>query len=263
MRKLVIIGAGSIAEAIISGIVASGLLEGKQIWVTNRSDEARLEYLHTKYGVGFSYDLELLFKGADAVVLAMKPKDARAGIQKINSHLTSKCLILSVLAGISIAAIEALAGKKLAVVRAMPNTSATVGKSATALAFNQQVSTNQAEMAKRLFETVGIVEVVNESQLDAVTGLSGSGPAYIYYLIEAMENSAVEIGLERELAKNLIVQTLLGAAEMVSKSEKPPKQLRQEVTSPGGTTEAGIRVLDEHRVQQALVDCIKEATAQS
>lgn len=263
MRKLVMVGAGSMAEALISGITASGLVEKQNIWVTNRSDEARLERLHKEYSVTVTYDLTDLFKDADAVILAMKPKDAEAGIQGISSYLSEQTLLISVLAGLSIQTIETVAGKKLSVVRAMPNTSAAIGKSATGLACNERVGLKQAEMARKLFETVGLAAFVEETQLDAVTGLSGSGPAYIYYLVEAMEESAREIGLEGQLAKELIVQTLLGAAEMLTKSEKPSRQLRHEVTSPGGTTEAGIKVLENHDVHKALVNCIKEATAQS
>lgn len=263
MKKLVVVGAGSMAEALISGITSNGLLEKQNIWVTNRSDRKRLDRLHLEYGVSITYDLEALFKDADVIVLAMKPKDALSGIKRISPFLTEKALIISVLAGLSVHTIETLAGKQLAAVRAMPNTSAAIGKSATGLAMNDQVTLEQAEMAKKLFETVGLAAFVEEEQLDAVTGLSGSGPAYIYYLVEAMENSALEIGLEKQLAKELIVQTLLGAAEMLTKSEKPSRQLRYEVTSPGGTTEAGIRILENHQVQAAIIDCIKGATAQS
>ncbi|WP_053367695.1 pyrroline-5-carboxylate reductase [Bacillus sp. FJAT-27245] len=263
MRKIVFVGAGSMAEALIAGIAANGLVDAADIWVTNRRDGERLNVLRGKYGVTVTYDKEALFEGADAVVLAMKPKDAMAGLENVMPYLTGGILVISVLAGLSIGTIERMADKELAIVRAMPNTSAAIGKSATGLAFNSLVSGEQADQAKALFETVGLAAFVEESQLDAVTGLSGSGPAYIYYLVEAMENSASEIGLERDLAKELIVQTLLGAAEMLRKSDKPSRQLRHEVTSPGGTTEAGIRVLENNQVHDSLIHCIKEATAQS
>jgi pyrroline-5-carboxylate reductase len=263
MKKLVFVGAGSMAEAMISGIGASGLLPGEHIWITNRQDINRLDLLNKRYGVKTTYDYDELFNEADAVVLAMKPKDAQAAIEEIKSYLAERMLVISVLAGVSIAAIEAASGKSLAVVRAMPNTSAAVGKSATALAVNSKVTETQKLLVKELFNTVGLTSMVEEVQLDAVTGLSGSGPAYIYYLVEAMEKSAAEIGLEKQTAKQLIIQTLLGAAEMLTKSDKEPAQLRFEVTSPGGTTEAGISILEQHGVQNALISCIKEATAQS
>jgi pyrroline-5-carboxylate reductase len=263
MKKMAIVGAGSMAEAFISGILENDLIDRKNVWVTNNSNEVRLTNLSDRYGVQGTYDLKTLFEGADIVMLAMKPKDAQAAIQSIREHLTEQMLVVSVLAGVSMRTIETLARIPLALVRSMPNTSAAVGKSATAVAVNQRVTTKQMEITKNLFETVGLTSFVEEEQLDAVTGLSGSGPAYIYYLIEAMEKSAVEVGLDKEMASALIVQTLLGAAEMVKKSSKSSAQLRKEVTSPGGTTEAGIRVLEEHRVQQAFISCIKAATAQS
>ncbi|WP_066369685.1 pyrroline-5-carboxylate reductase [Neobacillus fumarioli] len=263
MNKITIVGAGSMAEAFISGILESGLIEQKNVWVTNNSNQDRLNDLEARYGIRSSYDLMDLFNGTDVVVLAMKPKDAASAIDDIRTYLSPEMLIVSVLAGVSMHTIEALAKKPLAIARAMPNTSAAVGKSATAIAVNSRVSEAQLEMAKQLFETVGLVAFVEEDQLDAVTGLSGSGPAYIYYLIEAMEKSAVEIGLDKQMGKELIVQTLIGAAEMVKSSAKPPEQLRREVTSPGGTTEAGVRILEESGVQQAFISCIKAATAQS
>jgi pyrroline-5-carboxylate reductase len=263
MKKLAIVGAGSMAEAFISGILKNDLIDKKNVWVTNNSNEGRLNNLQERYGVRITYDLTALFEGADIVMLAMKPKDAQAAIQSIREHLTEQMLVVSVLAGVSMSTIETLARIPLAIVRSMPNTSAAVGKSATAVAVNHRVTNQQTETTKNLFGTVGLTTFVEEEQMDAVTGLSGSGPAYIYYLIEAMEKSAVEVGLEKQMASELIVQTLLGAAEMVKKSSKSAAKLREEVTSPGGTTEAGIRVLEEHGVQQAFISCIKAATAQS
>jgi pyrroline-5-carboxylate reductase len=263
MKKLSIIGAGSMAEALISGILGKSLIDKKNLWVTNHSNETRLATLREKYGIQSTYDLEELFEEADIVILAMKPKDAATAIQSIRDYLTEQMLVISVLAGVSISTIELIAKKPLAVVRSMPNTSAAVGKSATAVAVNERVSPGQIETTKKLFGTVGLTSFVEEEQLDAVTGLSGSGPAYIYYLIEAMEKSAVEVGLNKEMASELIVQTLLGAAEMVKRSSKSSTQLRKEVTSPGGTTEAGIGILEEHGVQQAFISCIKAATNQS
>ncbi|MEH7491906.1 pyrroline-5-carboxylate reductase [Neobacillus niacini] len=263
MKKIAFIGAGSMAEAFISGILENSLIERKNVWVTNNSNVERLKKLSDTYGVRTTYDLNELFAGADIVILSMKPKDAATAIQYIREYLTERMLVVSVLAGVSMSTIETLARLPIAVVRAMPNTSAAVGKSATAVAVNERVSPQQIELMKDLFGTVGLTTFVEEEQLDAVTGLSGSGPAYIYYLIEAMERSAVEVGLDKDMASELIVQTLIGAAEMVKNSTKSSEQLRRDVTSPGGTTEAGIKVLEEHQVQQAFISCIKAATAQS
>jgi pyrroline-5-carboxylate reductase len=263
MKKIAMVGAGSMAEALISGMVENKLIDAKNIWATNRTNEKRLLKLNEQYGITMTYDFKKLFDGADVVVLAMKPKDALSAIKQIRRFLTKEMLIISVLAGISIHSIEDLSGQRLAIARAMPNTSAAVGKSATAIAVNDMVTSHQLKTLKHLFGTVGLTTFVPEEQLDAVTGLSGSGPAYIYYLIEAMENSAVEVGLERQMAKELIVQTLIGAAEMVKVSTKTSRQLRKDVTSPGGTTEAGIQILEEHNVQHAFISCIKAAAIHS
>jgi pyrroline-5-carboxylate reductase len=263
MRKITIIGAGSMSEALISGMITNQFIESQSLWITNRSNSSRLATLQEKYHVSTSYDIEELLTGADMVILAMKPKDAGETMENIKLHLSEKTLLVSVLAGVSIQTLEELSNSHLAIVRAMPNTSATIGKSATALANNRNSTKEQIELVEKMFKTIGLTRFIEEEHLDAVTGLSGSGPAYFYYLVEAMEKSAIEIGLDPKLAKELIVQTLLGTAEMLHLSQKPSHQLRHEVTSPGGTTEAGIRILEQHQVQEAFVQCIIEATNQS
>ncbi|MED0664830.1 pyrroline-5-carboxylate reductase [Bacillus badius] len=261
--KTTFIGAGSMAEAMISGAISSGALAAGDIYATNRADEGRLQELKARYGIHTSYETEAILSDSHIVVLAVKPKDAREALKKINAHLSPSSLIITLMAGVTTRFIEQEAGRPFAVVRAMPNTSAAVGKSATAIALNKYVTEEQKLAALALFSSVGLTKIVKEEQLDAVTGLSGSGPAYIYYVAEAMEQAAEAIGLEKETAKPLIIQTLLGAAEMLSASEGKAEQLRKGVTSPGGTTEAGIRILEAEKVKQAFVDCIVEATAQS
>lgn len=263
MEKIAMIGAGSMAEALISGMVEKNFIKGEQIWVTNRSNKEKLNQLHEQYGVNPTYDFEEMLQDATVMMLAMKPKDVAQAVAQIKPYLKKDTLLVSMLAGVSMQSIEMLAEQSIPLVRVMPNTSAAIGQSATALAANSIASEEQLHLIKTMFDTVGLTVCVEEKQLDAVTGLSGSGPAYIYYLIEAMEKSATEIGLEGELAQKLIVQTLIGAAGMVSKTTKPPEQLRKEVTSPGGTTEAGLKILKEHQVQEAFIQCIKEATSQS
>jgi pyrroline-5-carboxylate reductase len=263
MKKITIIGAGSMSEALISGMIANQFIESKNLWITNRSNRSRLATLQKNYKVSTSYDVEELLDGAEMVILATKPKDAGSTMEFIRSYLSENTLLVSVLAGVSIQTLEELSKKNLSIVRAMPNTSATIGKSATALAYNKTSTKEQIELVEKMFDTIGVTRFVEEEQLDAVTGLSGSGPAYFYYLVEAMEKSAIEIGLDPKLAKELIMQTLLGTAEMLNVSQKPSQQLRHEVTSPGGTTEAGIRILEQYQVQKAFIRCIIEATNQS
>lgn len=263
MKKIAFIGAGAMAEAIISGMVAQNIIESKNIFVTNKSNEAKLANLSETYGITGTRSVQEAMEDADMVVLAVKPKDILATMQAIQEYITTEMLLISVAAGVHTASLEGIAAKKVAIIRAMPNTSATVGKSATAICTNKYATAEQRQAAIDLFETVGSVVVVEEDQLDAVTGLSGSGPAYLYYLVEAMEKAALDLGLEAKTAKQLIVQTMLGTADMLQHSTKSPATLRQEVTSPGGTTEAGLKVLQANQVGDAFISCIEEATAQS
>ncbi|MCM3362939.1 pyrroline-5-carboxylate reductase [Niallia sp. MER TA 168] len=263
MNNLAIIGAGSMSEALISGIVSSKIIEPSAITVTNRGNVKRLTELQERYGIHYSFNLEKIIPEADVIILAMKPKDVKEAIAQWKDYLSEKTLLISVLAGVSMDSLQRLIGTEVPIARAMPNTSATVGKSATGISFNPFVVDEQKQFVHEMFETVGFVTFVEEEQLDAITGLSGSGPAYIYYLVEAMEKGGLTIGLDRDVANALIVQTLLGAAEMIAKSSKTPLELRKNVTSPGGTTEAGIRILEEFDVQKAFITCIQEATVQS
>lgn len=263
IEKLTVIGAGNMAEALIQGILKKQLIKAEKIWVTNRSNKKRLEEMKARYGIRVSYDYKTLLSDAEIIVLAMKPKDVAGAMEQIRPYLTEETLIISVLAGVSTDSIEMLAGLPVPVARVMPNTSAAIGLSATAVAVNEKVTAAQQEMIKTIFDTVGLTVFVKEEQLDAVTGVSGSGPAYVYYLAEAMIKGAAEAGLEPDTAGALVRQTLLGAAHMLAEAEKSPEQLRREVTSPGGTTEAGLKILQERRTDEAVIECIKAATLRS
>ncbi|TDL34665.1 pyrroline-5-carboxylate reductase [Jeotgalibacillus sp. S-D1] len=263
MVKVVFIGAGSMAEAIIQGIVESPHLTKLDLWVTNRSDQSRLTAIKELYSIKISYDLKLLLQDADVVVLAMKPKDAKEAMDDIRSFLKPHQLIISVLAGLSLKFMNGILGESCAIARAMPNTSATIQQSATGIAFNKHVSSEQQGLALSIFTAIGTVTIVDEERLDVVTGLSGSGPAYIYYVVEAMEQAAVELGMTEAEAKPFILQTLAGASKMLSTTNKSPKMLRKAITSAGGTTEAGVRKLEQHHVKEAFKACIKEATEHS
>ena len=262
MKKFAFIGAGSMAEAIISGIIDKGM-DPACIWAGNRSDRDRLSRLEKEYGINGASSLEELLAGAATVVLAVKPKDVLTVLQAARPYITENMLILSVAAGVSTASLEAILQAEIPIIRAMPNTSAAVGQSATALTGNRYADSHHLAAALELFQAIGTVSLVSEDMLDSVTGLSGSGPAYIYYLVEAMEKAASSLTLDEKAAKQLIIQTLIGAADMLKQSPKTPAELRREVTSPGGTTEAGIRVLESFRVQEAFTACIQEAARQS
>lgn len=262
-KKIAFLGAGSMAEALIAGIVKMRATTPGDLWVSNRSNDTQLIRLKEQYGIIPCRDMHTLLADADIVLIAVKPKDVYTVLQQAKSFLKNSMLLISVAAGVSTKSLEAIIENSMPIIRAMPNTSAAVGKSATALSGNDYIKQEDLALAKEIFKTVGMVVYTEEKKMDAVTGLSGSGPAYIYYLIEAMQQSAKQIGLEHEEAQNLIIQTLMGAAEMVHSSDKSPQTLRYEVTSPGGTTEAGIRILEHHGVKEAFIECIKEATLQS
>lgn len=261
MQKIVFIGAGSMAEALIHGWIKKEVVPRDHIYIKNRSNIERLKELEEKYQVHILEQLEQL-NDADLVILAMKPKDVSSACEMIAPYLSENTAILSVLAGISIETIEKILGTR-PIARVMPNTSATIGMSASGIAFNKYVNENQKRMYLRLLEAVGIVIEVEEDKLHAVTALSGSGPAYLYYLMEAWENIGTEFGLSKETVRKLMVQTVAGAAMMLQTGQDEPCVLRKKVTSPGGTTEAGIKALERHRFNEAIYACIKSAEARS
>ncbi|AJI13463.1 MULTISPECIES: pyrroline-5-carboxylate reductase ProI [Bacillus cereus group] len=263
IQNISFLGAGSIAEAIIGGLLHANVVKGEQITVSNRSNETRLQELHQKYGVKGTHNKKELLTDTNILFLAMKPKDIAEALIPFKEYIHHNVLIISLLAGVSTHSIKNLLQKDVPIIRAMPNTSAAILKSATAISPSKHATAEHIQTAIALFETIGLVSVVEEEDMHAVTALSGSGPAYIYYVVEAMEAAAKKISLKEDVAKSLILQTMIGAAEMLKASEKHPSILRKEITSPGGTTEAGIEVLQEHKFQQALISCITQAAQRS
>ncbi|KOS26022.1 pyrroline-5-carboxylate reductase [Bacillus anthracis] len=263
IQNISFLGAGSIAEAIIGGLLHANVVKGEQITVSNRSNETRLQELHQKYGVKGTHNKKELLTDTNILFLAMKPKDIAEALIPFKEYIHHNVLIISLLAGVSTHSIKNLLQKDVPIIRAMPNTSAAILKSATAISPSKHATAEHIQTAIALFKTIGLVSVVEEEDMHAVTALSGSGPAYIYYVVEAMEAAAKKIGLKEDVAKSLILQTMIGAAEMLKASEKHPSILRKEITSPGGTTEAGIEVLQEHKFQQALISCITQAAQRS
>lgn len=261
LQNIVFIGAGSMAEAIIQGWIKKEVVAPQNIYVSNRSDKERLACLCDQFGINTLPNQEFL-KQADLIILAMKPKDAGTAMADIREYLSPETAVLSVLAGISIDTIENGLGAR-PIARTMPNTSATIGMSASGIAFNTHVSATQKEFFLQLLQAIGTVTEVEEDKLHAVTALSGSGPAYIYYLIEAFEAVGTEFGLSQETVRALMAQTIAGTAAMLQQTTEEPSELRRKVTSPGGTTEAGIRALTEHNFQEAIYACVRQAEARS
>jgi pyrroline-5-carboxylate reductase len=261
LNKITFIGAGSMAEALIHGWITKNVVKPETITIMNRSNKERLQFFQQQYGIMPLLSLDQLHE-ASIVILAMKPKDVQEAMKAIKSSIHPNATVLSIVAGIPISSIEEGLGKR-PIARAMPNTSATIGLSATGIAFNSLISEEVRAYFLELIEAIGIVSEVEEDQLHAITALSGSGPAYIYYLLEAFEKVGLEYGLSSDLVRSLMVQTLAGSAEMIKQVKEEPVVLRKKVTSPGGTTEAGIATLDRLEFFNCIASCIRSAEQRS
>ncbi|MCF6093647.1 pyrroline-5-carboxylate reductase [Microaerobacter geothermalis] len=261
--QLGFIGAGSMAEAMITGILRNQLLKKDNIWVTNRENKVRLDELRNKYGIQMTEDKKELLKKVQVVVLAMKPKDMEHALDELKEWIYPSHLLISVAAGVSTQVIEESFPYPVPIIRAMPNTSSTIGLSATALCKGNWATPHHIETAKEIFRAIGSVCEVEEKDIDIVTGLSGSGPAYVYYLVEALMGAGIREGLEPEVARELTIQTLLGAAQMLITTKEEPSLLRKKVTSPGGTTMAGLQTLDDYRFVEAIHSAVARATERS
>lgn len=262
-EKIAFIGAGSMGEAIMSGLIAQQVVNRSHIYVTNKTDEDRLKELREKYSVHTSYDKEKVLKDASVVLLTMKPYDLDEALTSIVPYVKEDQLIISVAAGQPIEHIACLLQTKNPIVRAMPNTSASIGLSATALAAGAHVNEQERKMATKLFETIGHTDWIHEDDMHIITSIAGSGPAYFYYLVEAMEEAAIEAGLDQDVASTFIRQTILGAGHMLQNKETTAAILRKQITSPKGTTEAGIQALDAHKFAAAVHACVKGAKDRS
>lgn len=266
-KNITFVGAGSMAEAIIRGLISEAGMQPEQLVAVNRSNEARLQELKNQYGIRYASgaaERNDAIASADIVVLAFKPSDAAQGLLDLKPILSKEQLLVSVIAGLSIDMMEAILGSTgWAIVRTMPNTSSTIGLGATGLSFSRGVSDAQRQLGEEMFRSVGIVSIVEESLMETIVGLSGCGPAYIYYMMEAMIEGGMSGGLTYEEAKRLTVQTVMGAARMVELSGEEPAELRRKVTSPNGATQAAIETMDHCGFTDAVSKAIRRATERS
>jgi len=248
------------AGAIARGILSSGLCRPGDLIAADRH-QATLDKLSRETGLSMAGSNSAAAAGADVVLLCVKPQDVAAAIAEAGGGLASKILI-SIVAGLATTRLEELApGAR--VVRAMPNTGASVGRSATAIAPGQTATEADSDLAEKIFGAVGKVFRVSERDMNAITALSGSGPAFIYLVLEAMADGAVAAGLSRSLAHELAVETLAGAAETADKIGYHPAVLREMVTSPGGTTIAGLLTLEKAAVRAAFADAVRAAAVRA
>ncbi|MFS0749702.1 pyrroline-5-carboxylate reductase [Oceanobacillus sp. 1P07AA] len=261
-QTIAFMGAGSLAEAIISGITKAQIVPNENILVTNKSDINRLNRIEKGYDIQINTNQEEVIKQADIIILAMKPKDAAASLSFIKDYIQSNQMIISVIAGLTTERMEAILGKEIPVIRTMPNTSALISHSATAIAKGTYVSDEQLTIAEKLFQTVGMTTIIEEKDMHTVTAIAGSGPAFFYYMVEAMEEAATEAGLDSEVASQLLAQTVIGAGKMLELSGDP-KTLRKNITSPGGTTEAGVQQLMSEDFATIVQSCVQRARERS
>lgn len=261
------IGAGNMGSAMISGILEGGLAEKKDItFVTASSRSAK--NIEDRFGIEASKDATALASNSSVIILAVKPKQLDDVLPEIRESLDADSIVISVAAGKSISDIDsallsiAVAGK-LKVARAMPNTPAAVGEAMSAVCFNDRFEDTEKEEVLSVFRSFGKAEEVDEGLMDTVTGLSGSSPAFIYMLIEAMADEAVKCGMKREAAYTFAAQTVKGSADMVLKTGKHPGELKDQVTSPGGTTIAGVLALEKNGFRSAVTEGIDAAVKRS
>jgi pyrroline-5-carboxylate reductase len=262
-KKIIFIGAGSMAEAIIRGLLQKEKVVSTNILALNRSNHEKLKQLHAQYNIQVNSMSELAsgtIQGADIIILAMKPKDAAQAIKQLQHLLHTKQLIISLIAGLSIETIEALLLLPFPIARTMPNTSSSIGLGSTGISFSQSTELNHQKLAIEIFGSVGEVFIVEEAQLDILTGVSGCGPAYVYYLMEAMISGGIQGGLSAEMAHDLTVQTVLGAASMVKKMETAPAILRKNVTSPNGATQAALETMDHYQFSEGVEKAVLRAS---
>jgi len=260
-KRIGFIGGGAIAEALIRGVVNAGLLTAGQITVGDVAAE-RLAYLSEKYGVATSLDTAAVAAQADVLFLTVKPQVIAAALDTVAPAVARKTLVISVAAGVTLAALEERL-PQVPVVRVMPNTPVAVGAGMSAIALGRHATARDGEAAMAIFSAVGRAVMVNEDAMDAVTGLSGSGPSFAYVLIDALADAGVRGGFPRQMAITLAAQTLYGAAKMVLETGEHPAKLRDMVTSPGGTSIAGVHVLEQKGVRAALMDAVVAATERS
>ncbi len=247
------------AEALVRGLLASGTVSAHDITVSNRRRE-KAERNAERWGVRAAADNHACVRDADVVMLCVKPQVMRSVLDQVGKDVPGDALVVSVAAGIPTQAIEAHLTPGQRVVRAMPNTGAIVRQSATAIAAGSSATEHDLAVAREIFDQVGRTVVVEEHHLDAVTGLSGSGPAYIFLIIDALADASVKVGLSRDIGLELAAQTVLGSAQLLLQTGEHPGRLKDQVTSPGGTAIAGLHTLEAGGLRTTLINAVENAT---
>ncbi|HMC22485.1 MAG TPA: pyrroline-5-carboxylate reductase [Thermoanaerobaculia bacterium] len=260
-KSIGFVGAGNMAEAMIRGLLRGEVFKPKQVTASAPREERQRE-LADKYGIRATADNREA-AGQSIVVLSVKPQILSRVLEEVADAIGAESLVISIAAGVPVAAIQSKLRPGTRVVRAMPNTPALVDAGATAIARGEHARESDLEDAKRIFDAVGVTVVLDESQLDAVTGLSGSGPAYVFLILEALSDAGVKVGLSRRTAQLLAAQTLLGSAKLLIETNEHPGRLKDMVTSPGGTAITGLHTLEHGGVRTTLMNAVEAATRRS
>ncbi len=261
-KKIAIIGGGKMGSIIAQALFEQKFFHKRDITVTDM-DSTRLDFIRSAMGLHVSHDNKKTVKSADIVVIAVKPQNMAAALNEFGSAIDTSKVVISIAAGITTSFIESILPKGSRVLRVMPNTPALVGEGAAAIARGTCATTADLKLTHAILDAVGISFEVKEELMDAVTGLSGSGPAYFFLIIESLIEAGQKAGLPHDLAAKLSAQTMLGAARLCLQSDKKPAELREMVTSPGGTTAAGLKVLNEGKVRETFIAAVAAATNRS
>ncbi len=260
-KKIGFIGSGAMAEALIGGILKAGLVMPNHI-IANDISQNRLQYMTDKFGILTDLSIKETVKASDILFLTVKPQIINGVLDTIAPLLSPTTLVVSIAAGITIGMLENKL-VRIPIVRVMPNTPVAVGEGMSVLALGHYAGEENGKLVLTVFSSVGRAIIMEESAMDAVTGLSGSGPGYVFVLIDALTDAGVRVGLSRQNSLVMAAQTLLGAAKMVLETGEHPAKLRDMVTSPGGTAIAGIHMLEQRGVRAALIDAVQAATKRS
>jgi pyrroline-5-carboxylate reductase len=261
-KNIGFIGCGNMAKAMIGGIVTSKLYAPESIVVSNPSNPS-LQYINDKFDVKTTNDNAMVADFADVLILSVKPNKFESVIDEIKNLVKEDTIIVSIAAGLSIETIKNYFNKEVKIVRIMPNTPAMVGEGMSALCSNNKVNKDDMALVEEIFNAFGKVEVVDEKLMDAVTGVSGSSPAFVYMFIEALADGAVLQGLPRDKAYKMAAQAVLGSAKMVLETGKHPAQLKDEVCSPAGTTIESVYSLEKNNFRGSIIEAVKVCTEKS
>lgn len=261
-KRIGIVGCGNMGEALLKGL--SNVLEKSTSMMVSEQDAKRRDYIQSKYKIIVEIDNNEVVKFADVIILAVKPKEIESLLRgEVCCGISDKKLLISIAAGVTTKHIESIVGKKIPVIRAMPNMAAAIGEAMTSISRGSAASDEDMKTAKDIFQKIGEVLEVDEKLVDAVTAVSGSGPAYFFYFIESMIEAACAAGFEEKAAKRLVLKTVIGSAKLLDVLEEDAALLRARVASKGGTTEAAMKVFESKKFKNIVKDAVMAAMRRS